>query len=263
MRKVDLKRIMAVFSVILIIICMPLTVLADGLFEGDIIITNVLPDYEYKIYEVLDVGEFADDTYFKPTDNWKDFVQTYESAADLLIPDGSGYYTVNMEASKEDQRAFAKAVMEYAGQNGIAPNESKMAEEGAIEVSFTRLMLGIYVIDTAGRPRLTIMWDMDWKSEIKESYKPEDDQVRETTQETNVETESEEAFSTVELSVGESITESSEVQTETESIQVSTISTDIPEINTSKADVGSPVIIVVVLVAVIVVAALFIFKKKK
>ena len=54
MRKVDLKRIMAVFSAVLMIVCMPITALADGLFEGDIIITNVLPDYEYKIYEVLE-----------------------------------------------------------------------------------------------------------------------------------------------------------------------------------------------------------------
>lgn len=267
MRKaVNLKRVMAILSVIVLIIFMPVTALADGIFAGDIIITNVVADYEYRIYEVLDIDSFAEDTYFRPTDNWKDFVQTNGSAAELLIPDGSGSYAINKEAGKETQRAFAKAVVEYADQNGIAPSASKRAEEGDTEISFSQVMLGVYVIDTAGRPRLTIMWDLEWRSEIKESYKPENNKIQQTATETNVNNETVEIPITDETkNVSESMVDNDEVQTETVGDKETVTPTAISETDTKKTDTVSPAIIVtaVVIVAVIAITVIVIFRKKR
>lgn len=183
--KSGLRGFMSTLAAMLLTAAMSITALADGVFAGDITITNVLAGYEYKVFEVLDcIAAGGNDSVFMATENWKEFLKTNQNAVAMLTPQenngqypmaekGDELYTVNMESDKAVREAFAADVLKYAAENGIEATESRTAGEGDSEVSFTGLMLGTYVIDTAGRARIIVMWDMEWQSEIKESYKPE------------------------------------------------------------------------------------------
>lgn len=242
---------------------LPIIALADGTFEGDITVTNVAAGYEYKVYEILDtVGAGGEDSIFMATESWKDFLETNENAMAMLMPnDNDAYkmdaesklYTVNMESDKAVRQAFAEDVLKYAEENGIEATESRTAEEGDREVSFTRLMLGIYVIDTAGKARVTVMWDMDWQSEIKESYKPE------TEEKTEIQEEA--ASSVEEGSTDENVAADAE-NTETERVGES-VETPLPVVEEAPKENSNAPVIIVATIAVLAVASGGLFMKKK
>ena len=178
------KSFTAALAAFLLAASLPVTALADGEFSGNIIIRNVVPGYEYKVYEVLDcIAAGGESSVFMATDEWKDFLETNENAVAMLTPsdydnsmadEDSRVYTVNMESDKAVRQAFAEDVLQYARENQIEPTEIITAQDGDSEVAFMYLMLGIHVVDTAGRARVVVMWDMGWESDIKESYQPED-----------------------------------------------------------------------------------------
>ena len=135
-RKGYLKRLTMTLSAVILSLFIPITALADGEFAGDIIISNALAGYEYRVYEVLEcIGAGGDDSVFMATESWKEFLKANENAVAMLVPkenDGnypmadeeSDLYTVNLESSKEVRQAFAADVLEYAKENGIDAYES-------------------------------------------------------------------------------------------------------------------------------------------
>lgn len=265
-RKGYLKRLTMALSAVILSLFIPITALADGEFAGDIIISNALAGYEYRVYEVLEcIGAGGDDSVFMATESWKEFLKANENAVAMLVPkendgnypmadEGSDLYTVNLESSKEVRQAFAADVLEYAKENGIDAYESITAEER--EVTFEYVPLGIYVIDTADKARITVMWDMGWESEIKESYKPEAktaDTSTETVEKT--ETQKETADNTEENSADE------DISTDTPNAEAESEKKDAEEV--PKADSIVPVIIVIVAVVLAVLAVLLFARKKK
>lgn len=178
-KKGNLKKIMITLSAFILTLTIPIIALADGNFAGNITITKAVEGYEYKVYEVLEcIGAGGEDSLFMSKENWTEFLRTNENAVAMLTPaendghyradEGSDLYTVNMESYKAVRQAFAEDVLEYAKENGIDAYESITAEES--KIIFEYVPLGIYVVDTADKARITVMWDMDWESEIKESY---------------------------------------------------------------------------------------------
>ncbi len=246
------KRFIIALAAMLLTASMSITALADGNFAGDIIITETVEGYEYKIYEVLDcIAAGGDDSVFMAAESWKEFLKTNENAMAMLIPkendgnypmadEGSELYTVNLESDKATRQAFAADVLEYARENGVDAYGSITAEGGEGKVIFEYVPLGIYVIDTADRARITVMWDMDWQSEIKESYKPE--------------TEAEEK------SDGEDMAEDTPLEAESGKNAAEEPLT--AEEEAPKAGSKTPVIIVTA-VGVLALVAILIFAKKK
>lgn len=256
------RSIIPTLAAMLLAASMSITVLADGEFAGDITVTNVAAGYEYKVYEVLDcIAAGGEDSIFMAAESWKEFLKTNENAVAMLIPeenDGNydeegDLYTVNMESDKAVRQAFAEDVLKYAEENGIKATDSRMAEAGDREVSFKELMLGIYVIDTAGKARVTVMWDMDWQSEIKESYKPETEEKPEIQEEA--------AGSVEEGSTDENAAADAE-NTETEGIEESVEAPLLVVEEAPKENSNAPVIIVAAIV-VLAGASGFLFMKKK
>ena len=148
---------------------------------------------------------------------------------------------------------------QYAAENGIEATESRMAEDGDSEVAFTDLMLGVYVIDTAGKARVTVMWDMDWQEKIKESYKPEDKTVdTSTAAEEKPEIQEEAVSITEEAAADENVVTDSQ-NAETESAVESSLSVE----GASKGNGSIPVIIVAVVAVLVTAAAIFFIKMKK
>lgn len=258
-----LNRIMMALSAFILALSIPITVLADGDFYGSITITGTVKEYEYKAYEVLEcIGVGGEDSVYMSKGNWKEFLSTNENAAEMLIPaendgnyavdEGSDLYTVNLESSKEVRRAFAADALEYAKENGIDAYESIKAE--AREVKFVDLPLGIYVIDTADRARITVMWDMGWESEIKESYKPETEEKTETQQAAVNNTEESIADEDVETATPKTEAESEEKAVE----EPLTAGEEVPKTNSI-----FPAVTVIAAVVLAAAAVLLFVKRKK
>lgn len=175
----------------------------------------------------------------------------------------SELYMVNMESDKAVRQDFAANALEYAKANGIEAYESITAESGGSNVTFEYAPLGIYVVDTAGKARITVMWDMDWESEIKESYKSETETTDTSTEiEEKTEIQQDAADNTEENSADENMEADTPMETEGEEYAVEdplSAGEEAPE-TASKA----PVMIVVVgVVLALVVGMLFIKNRNK
>lgn len=269
-RKGYLKRLTMALSAVILSLFIPITVLADGEFAGDIIISNALAGYEYRVYEVLEcIGAGGDDSVFMATKSWKEFLKTNENAVAMLVPkendgnypmadEGSDLYTVNMESSKEVRQDFAADILEYARENGIDAYESITAEGS--KVIFEYVPLGIYVIDTADKARITVMWDMGWESEIKESYKPEAETADTSTEAVGkTETKQEAVNNTEENSDMKTDTQNAEAESEEKTEEEPLTAGE----EASKGDRNVPIIIVIVAVALAMSAILLFVRKKK
>lgn len=272
------KGFAAALAAVLLAASLSHTALADGDFSGDITVKNVVAGYEYKVYEVLDcIAAGGETSVYMATEEWKDFLETNENAIAMLTPTeyesgmtdaDSKVYTVNMESDKAARKAFAADALQYAQENGIEPTETRTAQDGERDVAFLGLNLGIHVVDTAGRARVVVMWDMGWESEITESYKPEADTGTETAA-ASTESTAENSAEPVEKAMiqaaaGEAPEESGATEDGADAEKESMESTE-PESAEEAAEENSsaPVVIIMAAVAVLAVAAGIVYMKRK
>ncbi len=272
------KGFAAALAAVLLAASLSHTALADGDFSGDITVKNVVAGYEYKVYEVLDcIAAGGETSVYMATEEWKDFLETNENAIAMLTPTeyesgmtdaDSKVYTVNMESDKAARKAFAADALQYAQENGIEPTETRTAQDGERDVAFLGLNLGIHVVDTAGRARVVVMWDMGWESEITESYEPEADTGTETaaaSTEPTAENSAESAEKAmIQAAAGEAPEESGATEDGADAEKESMESTE-PESAEEAAEENSsaPVVIIVAAVAVLAVAAGIVYRKRK
>ncbi len=272
------KGFAAALAAMLLAASLSSTALADGDFSGDITVKNVVAGYEYKVYEVLDcIAAGGETSVYMATEEWKDFLETNENAIAMLTPTeyesgmtdaDSKVYTVNMESDKAARKAFAADVLQYAQENGIEPTETRTAQDGERDVAFLGLNLGIHVVDTAGRARVVVMWDMGWESEITESYKPETDTGTETAADSTEPTAENSAESAekamIQAAAGEAPEESGATEDGADAEKESMESTE-PKNAEEAAEENSsaPVVIIVAAVAVLAVAAGIVYMKRK
>ena len=272
------KGFAAALAAVLLAASLSHTALADGDFSGDITVKNVVAGYEYKVYEVLDcIAAGGETSVYMATEEWKDFLETNENAIAMLKPTeyesgmtdaDSKVYTVNMESDKAARKAFAADALQYAQENGIEPTETRTAQDGERDVAFLGLNLGIHVVDTAGRARVVVMWDMGWESEITESYEPEADTGTETAAagtESTAENSAESAEKAmIQAAAGEAPEESGATEDGADAEKESMESTE-PESAEEAAEENSsaPVVIIMAAVAVLAVAAGIVYMKRK
>ena len=272
------KGFAAALAAVLLAASLSHTALADGDFSGDITVKNVVAGYEYKVYEVLGcIAAGGETSVYMATEEWKDFLETNENAIAMLTPTeyesgmtdaDSKVYTVNMESDKAARKAFAADALQYAQENGIEPTETRTAQDGERDVAFLGLNLGIHVVDTAGRARVVVMWDMGWESEITESYKPEADTGTETAAagtESTAENSAESAEKAmIQAAAGEAPEESGATEDGADAEKESMESTE-PESAEEAAEENSsaPVVIIMAAVAVLAVAAGIVYMKRK
>lgn len=272
------KGFAAALAAVLLAASLSHTALADGDFSGDITVKNVVAGYEYKVYEVLEcIAAGGETSVYMATEEWKDFLETNENAIAMLTPTeyesgmtdaDSKVYTVNMESDKAARKAFAADALQYAQENGIEPTETRTAQDGERDVAFLGLNLGIHVVDTAGRARVVVMWDMGWESEITESYEPEADTGTETAAagtESTAENSAESAEKAmIQAAAGEAPEESGATEDGADAEKESMESTE-PESAEEAAEENSsaPVVIIMAAVAVLAVAAGIVYMKRK
>ena len=271
------KGFAAALAAVLLAASLSHTALADGDFSGDITVKNVVAGYEYKVYEVLGcIAAGGETSVYMATEEWKDFLETNENAIAMLTPTeyesgmtdaDSKVYTVNTESDKAARKAFAADALQYAQENGIEPTETRTAQDGERDVAFLGLNLGIHVVDTAGRARVVVMWDMGWESEITESYKPEADTSTETaasSTESTAENSAESAEKAmIQAAAGETQEESGATEDGADAEKESMESTEPESAEESAEENSSAPVIIVAAVAVLAVAAGIVYMKRK
>ena len=271
------KGFAAALAAVLLAASLSHTALADGDFSGDITVKNVVAGYEYKVYEVLGcIAAGGETSVYMATEEWKDFLETNENAIAMLTPTeyesgmtdaDSKVYTVNTESDKAARKAFAADALQYAQENGIEPTETRTAQDGERDVAFLGLNLGIHVVDTAGRARVVVMWDMGWESEITESYEPEADTGTETAAagtESTAENSAESAEKAmIQAAAGEAPEESGATEDGADAEKESMESTEPESAEESAEENSSAPVIIVAAVAVLAVAAGIVYMKRK
>lgn len=174
-----LKRFVALFAALALVLAMAAPAFADTATTGSITIKNALPDTTYKAYKMFELSYNPEDgakpaayTY-KVVGKWAEFFKTGAGKGYITVDDTTGYVkTASFEADSTKAATFAKAALAYATTNNIAATKEETADsatEGATTVTVTMsgLELGYYLVDTnAGA--LCSLGTTDYTAEIRE-----------------------------------------------------------------------------------------------
>ena len=154
MKMKHMKRFMALFAALALVLAMAVPAFADEPTTGSITINNAIKDTTYTAYKIFDLDYVEATTTTKASyaytadANWKAFV-TNSGAGTAYVDynDKTGAVTAKDEFTKEQAPAFAKAALAYAKDSSAITGVTKKADASG-KVEFTGLPFGYYVVDT-------------------------------------------------------------------------------------------------------------------
>ena len=174
-----MKRFMALFAALALVLAMAVPAFADEPTTGSITISNAIPGTEYKAYKMFDLSYTSGDetkpaSYsYKVVDKWADFFETGTGKTYIPVDDTTGYAgKPTFGADSTEAATFAKAALEYATTNGITATKTQIAGQAdagkdTATVKMDGLALGYYLVDTnAGA--LCSLGTTDYTAVIKE-----------------------------------------------------------------------------------------------
>lgn len=179
MKMKHMKRFMALFAALALVLAMAAPAFADTAATGSITISNAIPGTEYKAYKMFDLSYTSGDetkpaSYsYKVVDKWADFFETGTGKTYIPVDDTTGYAgKPTFGADSTEAATFAKAALEYATTNGITATKTQIAGQAdagkdTATVKMDGLALGYYLVDTnAGA--LCSLGTTDYTAEIRE-----------------------------------------------------------------------------------------------
>lgn len=174
-----MKRFMALFAALALVLAMAVPAFADEPTTGSITISNAIPGTEYKAYKMFDLSYTSGDetkpaSYsYKVVEKWADFFETGTDKTYIPVDDTTGYAgKPTFRADSTEAATFAKAALEYATTNGITATKTQIAGQAdagkdTATVKMDGLALGYYLVDTnAGA--LCSLGTTDYTAVIKE-----------------------------------------------------------------------------------------------
>ena len=154
-----MKKFLAIFTVVMLLMTMALPVSADN--DGSVTINGASEGTTYEIYKLLDLESYntTSGAYsYKVNAAWTGFFATADALAYVAIDD-AGYVTWINGDDADSVAAFAKLALAYAKENGIAPVKSSkndgdfvLSTDAETEITsgvFSGLELGYYLIDSS------------------------------------------------------------------------------------------------------------------
>lgn len=149
-----MKRFMALFAALALVLAMAVPAFADEPTTGSITINNAIEGTTYTAYKIFDLDYVAETpttkaSYAYTADaNWKAFVTSSGAgAAYVEYNEKTRAVTAKDTFDKEQAPAFAKAALAYAKDNSKITGVTATANASG-KVEFTGLALGYYVVDT-------------------------------------------------------------------------------------------------------------------
>lgn len=148
-----MKRFMALFAALALVLAMAVPAFADEPTTGSITINKATAGTTYTAYKIFDLDYVKETTTTKASyaytadTNWKAFVTgSGAGAAYVDYNEKTGAVTAKNTFDEEQAPAFAKAALAYAKDSGITGVTEKADASGKVE--FKNLALGYYVVDT-------------------------------------------------------------------------------------------------------------------
>lgn len=180
MKMKHMKRFMALFAALALVLAMAVPAFADTTSAtGSITISNAIPGTEYKAYKMFDLSYTSGDATkpasysYKVVDKWAGFFKTGTGKTYIPVDDTTGYAgKPTFGADSTEAATFAKAALEYATTNGITATKTQIAGQAdagkdTATVKMDGLALGYYLVDTnAGA--LCSLGTTDYTAEIRE-----------------------------------------------------------------------------------------------
>lgn len=148
-----MKRFMALFAALALVLAMAVPAFADEPTKGSITINKATAGTTYTAYKIFDLDYVKETTTTKASyaytadTNWKAFVTSSGAgAAYVEYNEKTGAVTAKDTFNEGQAPAFAKAALAYAKDSGITGVTEKADASGKVE--FKNLALGYYVVDT-------------------------------------------------------------------------------------------------------------------
>lgn len=180
-----MKRFMALFAALALVLAMAVPAFAEGsttsaTTTGRIVISNALPNTTYKAYKMFELSyNPAEGTKpaaytYKVVSDWANFFKAGATGASYIPVDATTGYAgePTFETNSTEAADFAKAALAYATTNNIAATKEESAGSAAegvttVTVTMSGLELGYYLVDTnAGA--LCSLGTTDYTAEIRE-----------------------------------------------------------------------------------------------
>lgn len=148
-----MKRFMALFAALALVLAMAVPAFADEPTKGSITINKATAGTTYTAYKIFDL-DYVKETNttkasyaYKADANWKAFVTGSGAGAAYVEYNEKTEAVTAKDTFNEGQApAFAKAALAYAKDSGITGVTEKANASGKVE--FKNLDLGYYVVDT-------------------------------------------------------------------------------------------------------------------
>lgn len=149
-----MKRFMALFAALALVLAMAAPAFADEPTTGSITINKATAGTTYTAYKIFDLDYVKETTTTKASyaytadTNWKAFVTSSGAGAAYVdYNEKTGAVTAKNTFDEEQAPAFAKAALAYAKDNSKITGVTATADTSG-KVEFTGLALGYYVVDT-------------------------------------------------------------------------------------------------------------------
>jgi fimbrial isopeptide formation D2 family protein/LPXTG-motif cell wall-anchored protein len=130
---------------------------------GTITINNAAAGVTYQIYRILDLESYSADReayLYKTNETWEDFIAAYntehkitgvgDNVGDPIELDSNGYVT----SAGFTVETFASEALAYATENGIAADDTQVANSSTVE--FKDLPLGYYLVNSGAGSLLVL-----------------------------------------------------------------------------------------------------------
>lgn len=154
MKMKHMKRFMALFAALALVLAMAAPAFADEPTKGSITINKATAGTTYTAYKIFDLDYVEETTTtkasyaYKADAKWKAFVTSSGAGAAYVdYNEKTGAVTAKDTFTEEQAPAFAKAALVYAKGSGAITGVTATADAGG-KVEFTGLDLGYYVVDT-------------------------------------------------------------------------------------------------------------------
>lgn len=150
-----MKRFMALFAALALVLAMAAPAFADTTATGSITIDNAVDKTTYKLYRIFDLESYdtAKGAYsYKLNSAWSKFPD-YSATIDGAPVSAADFFTVDSgyikwaDAKKNEGAEFAKLAMAFVDEKHIASVEDKTANGST--VNFTGLELGYYLVNSS------------------------------------------------------------------------------------------------------------------
>ena len=147
-----MKRFMALFAALALVLAMAAPAFADTAATGSITINNAVVGKTYKVYRILDLDSANSDysaIIYKTNTKWATFIDTVKDTYFDKIDDTTKVVTVKKGLTEANAKALAASAKEWLKTHADIQPDATEVKATSSTVTFDNLKLGYYLVETS------------------------------------------------------------------------------------------------------------------